>query len=136
MHLGAVIGQFQHLLVPDLFQFPGPGGHPGVGGVDSLHVSVDFAPVRAQSGGQCHGGGVAAAPAQRRDVVPLGDALKTGHHHGPSLRQLMSHPSGVDPVNPGPPVARVGQNPRLRPAQTDGILAEVPQRHGQEGARH
>ena len=131
VHLGPVVGQFQHLIVANLIQFAGLRNDLGVGGVDPVHIGVDLAPVGLQSRRQGHCRGVGAAPSQRRDVFVFGYPLESGHHYDPALVQLFLHPGRVHPVDPGPPVAGVGVDPCLGTREADRLLAQVPQGHGQ-----
>ena len=95
-HLGAQTGQFQHLVKGDGVQLPGPFHMAGIGSVHAIHIGVDLAQVGVERGGQSHGRGVGAAPAQSGDVVILVDALEAGHQHDLFLVQLGLDTLGID----------------------------------------
>ena len=84
MHLGPVAGQFQHFLIADFDQLPSLRHQAGVRSIDALNIGIYFAPLGAQSGGQGHGCGVRAAPAQSGHVQVLRGALEPGDHDKPS----------------------------------------------------
>src|SRR5690606_21681007 len=76
--LRAAGGHFQHFFAGDRFDLLGRGNHARVGGVNAVHVGVDFADIGAQCCGQCDGGGVRAATAHGGDVFGfLAHALET-----------------------------------------------------------
>ena len=70
---------------------------------------------------------------QGRNVVFGRDALESGHHHDTPGGQLAVHPPAVDAADAGASEAGVGMDARLRPAQADGLVAQVSEGH-QEGA--
>ena len=100
-----------HLVIGDLLEGPGRGIDPGVYGVDGVHIGVDLA-AAAQFGGDGHGRGIAAAPAQGGDVPIFGDALETGDDHHFAFLQVLFHPLGVDLFDEGLGV--------------DGVCANLP----------
>ena len=57
-HLGSQAGQFQHLVIGDFLDLPGPLNRAGVGGEHPVHIRVDLAQLRPQGSGQGYGGGV------------------------------------------------------------------------------
>ena len=68
-------------------------------GVDALDVGEDLAAVRVQRSGQRHGGGIAAAAAQRRDVVGTVQALEACHDDHTVARQLTLDTLGVQALD-------------------------------------
>ena len=68
-HLGALVGELEHLLVADDGQQPGVGDDARVGREDAVDVGVDLAAVGIQPGGQGDGGRVGATAAERRHLA-------------------------------------------------------------------
>ena len=62
--LGAQGGHFQHFFVSDLLQPPRLGHDARVGGVNAVHVGIDVATRRADTGGHRHRTGVGTAAPQ------------------------------------------------------------------------
>src|SRR5580658_1751708 len=77
-HLGSRGRELQHLVVGDLGQLARVLHHPGVGGVDPVHVGVDLALVGLDRGRYGHGRQVRAAAPQGRYLAVLVDALEAG----------------------------------------------------------
>ena len=134
VHLGPVVGQFQHLLIADLVQLPGLWDDLGVRGVDAVHVGVYLAPVGLQRRRQGHRRGIGAPAPQGGYVLVFGDPLEPRHHDDAALCQLFLHPGRVHPVDPGPAVAGVRMDPRLGTGEAHRLLTQVPQSHGQQRA--
>ena len=132
--LGAQGGQLQHLVVSDLFQLEGAGHMAGIGGEHAVHIGVDLAQVGPQGGGQRHGGGIGAAPAQGGDVVVLVQALEAGHDDDGLLIQLRQHALGVQPLDAGVSVDRVGAESGLPARQGDDRVAHGLDGHGTQRA--
>ena len=97
---GADAGQFEHLVVADAVHLARFGHDARIGGVDAVHVGVDFAAdvavrflgrIVLHDGGQGDGGGVGAAAAERGDVAVLVDALEAGDDDDLALGQRLPH---------------------------------------------
>ena len=120
--LGALVGQLEHLLVADDRQLAGGRDEPGVGGVDAAHVGEDLAAVGAQRGGQGDGRGVAAAPAEGRDLlVQRGRgalALEAGDDDDLAALELGPDPARLDAGDARPAVRAVRGD--ARPAARSG----------------
>ena len=100
-HLGALVGELEHLLVADDGELAGLGNEARIGRVDALHVRVDLAAVGAQGGGEGDGGGVGAAATQGRGLRQLerhrAQALEAGHDDDLAVGHLGPDPDRVDP---------------------------------------
>ncbi len=97
-------------------------------------VGVDLAGVGAEGGGQGHGGGVRAAPAEGGDLPVDGHPLEPGHHrHRRRRRAWLAQPVAPDLEDLGPGVGGVGDHPGLAPGEGDGVHPEVGQGHAQQG---
>ena len=72
-------GELEHLAVLDVAELARRFHDARIRGEDAVHVGIDLADVGVQGRRQCHGRGVGAAPAQRRDRAKLGHALETRH---------------------------------------------------------
>src|SRR5205807_1075791 len=96
---GADAGQLEHLVVADGVDLARLGDDARVGGVDAVHVGVDFAADLAVAGGGVvlHDGGegdgrrVRAAAAQGGDVVLLVDALEAGDDDDLAVVEGLAH---------------------------------------------
>ena len=96
MHLCAVTGEFEHLLVADFGELAGPGGHARVCGVDAVDVGVDLAAHGAEGCGEGDGGGVGASASERGDVHLAGDALEAGDDDDASGVEFGADAVGVE----------------------------------------
>ena len=77
--LGALRGQFQHVLERDLVEPPRLRNHARVGGVDAIDVGIDVAAVGMDRGRNRHRRGVRTAAPERGDSAGLRiDALEAG----------------------------------------------------------
>ena len=128
-------GQLEHLVVADGVDLAGFGHDARVGGVDAVHVGVDFAADLAPSpgpavvlhdGGQGDGRGVGAAAAERGDVVVLVDALEAGDDDDLAVVEGLAHAVGGDVLDAGLGVGGVGDDADLGAGEADGLLAEGP----------
>ena len=123
-HLGALVGELQHLLVADDGELAGVGDEARVGRVDPLHVGVDLAAVGAERGGEGDGGRVGAAAAQRRGLRQLERlralALEARDDDDLAVGHLGADPDGVDPGDARPAVGAVGDDAGLGAGQGDG----------------
>ena len=136
MHFGAGGGQFQHFLVADGRQFAGLAGSARVGGVDARDISVNVAAVGLQRRRQGYRRGVRPAAPQGGNVLVGREALKAGDDDQPPLRQFAADPVGIHGADAGLAVGVVGADARLRPAQADGVVAQIPQCHRQQRDGH
>jgi hypothetical protein len=122
----------EHLLEGDPVDPVGRGHHPRVGGEHPGHVGVDLAGVGVQHGGQRHGGGVRAAPAERGDLAVDRHALEAGHHRDPTGRQGLAQAVRLDLEDLGPGVVVVGDDADLAAGERGRVHAQLGQRHAQE----
>lgn len=102
-HLRPQAGQFQHLVIGDLFQLSRSGDRAGIGGVHAVHIGVDLTQICMEGGGQSHRRGVGAAPSQGSDVIILIDALEAGHQDDLPGVQLSLYAVGADALDPALP---------------------------------
>ena len=139
-HLGALVGELEHLLVVDLIDEPRVGDDPRVGRVDALDVGVDLAAVGAEGRGEGHGGRIGSAATERRHLAEeerlVGRALEAGHDDDAALLELLADAQRLDVRDPGAPMAPVGPDARLGSGQRDRVHAERLERHRDERAAH
>ena len=86
----------------------------------------------AQRGRQGHCGGVRAAPAQRRDLALVRDALEAGDDDHVAARQLVLDAERAHVDDAGAGVAIVGDDAGLRAGQRDGLVPVFVDGHGQK----
>ena len=132
-HLGSHGRQFQHLVIGDVIQFPGPFHHPGIGGIDPIHIGINDAFFRPQCSGQGHRRGVRAAPADGGDILLFIQALEAGHHHDLSLFQLLFQPGIFHKTHPGHRVLAVGAHPGLPAGEGHRRASQLMKGHGEQG---
>ena len=89
-----------------------------------------------QHGGQGHGGGVAAAAAQRGDVRPLVDALEAGGDDDIALVEGRADAVGGDRLDAGLGMRAVSDDADLRAGEADRLVAQRVDGHGHEGHAH
>ena len=77
--LGAQAGQFEHLVVGDLFHLARFLANVRIGGVDAVNICIDLANIGFKGSCECNGRGVGAAATKGGYVAGGIDALKTGH---------------------------------------------------------
>ena len=123
--LGALVGEFEHLLVADDGELAGVGDEPRVGGVDAPDVGEDLAAVGLERGGQGDRGRVAAAAAQGRDLLVAHGAAALWPWNPATMTTLppsisCADASRLDAGDAGPAVRAVGRDAGLRPGQADG----------------
>ena len=132
-HLRPQAGQFQHLVIGDLFQLSRSGDRAGIGGVHAVHIGVDLTQICMEGGGQSHRRGVGAAPSQGSDVIILIDALEAGHQDDLPGVQLSLYAVGADALDPGTAVSGVGEHPRLPASERDHRIPQSFDGHGAQG---
>ena len=115
-HLGAQGRHFQHLLIGDLFQATRFRDNARVGGIDAVHVGIDIAARRADTGGNRHSAGVGAAAAQGRDAGAGRHALESGDHGDLAILDRSLHVGGGDAFDAGRAMHGTGLDRHL-PAQ-------------------
>ena len=124
----------QHLLVRHLRQLARLRHDPGVGGEDARDVRVDLAR-RAEGRRQGDGGRVGPPPAERGHVHRVSrEALEACDEDDLPVVEGAQDPDGRDLPDLRLRVDGVGEDPCLRPGEGDGFLAEVVNRHRDEGA--
>ena len=133
--VGAAGGQLQHLVVGDLVQLVRVRHNAWVGGVDAVHVGVNFTFVRLHRRRNGHRAGVAAAAAEGGDVVVAVDALEACDDDDVLLVQLVLQALGVDLFDAGVAVGGLGQKARLPAGQRDDRIAHLLDGHRQQGHR-
>ncbi len=131
-HSGARFGHFLRLLVGQLRNAFGIRNHPGIRGINPVHIGANFAPLRAQRRGQSHRRGVTASPAQGGDLALVGHALITSHDDDFSPRQLVLNPNRPHLDDSRVHVPVIGQNPRLAARETDRLATFLANRHAQQ----
>ena len=112
------------------------GDDPRIGAVDAVDVGVDLADVGVERGRERDGGRVGAAAAERRDVA---SSVETPWKPAtiailPAVERLVDA-AAAHLDDPGPAVARVGDDPGLRARERDRLVAEVVDRHRDERHR-
>ncbi len=122
-HARTEAGKFQHFVVAHAANEARFGQLAGIGGVDAIHVSIDFALVRIQRSRQRNGGGVASSASERRDVRVFIDSLKTCGDHDLAFVQQRFHPLGRDRMNASLRVRAVGFDSDLTARQADRFVA-------------
>ncbi len=132
-HLGSQAGHLQHLLVGDLLQMARLGADMGIGGVDPVHVGINLANIRPESGGQGYRRGIGAAPAQGGDIPRFRHALEAGHYGDDSLAEGMLQLLPAHGEDPGLGMAGVGAQGQLEAQVGAGGAAQPVQSHGQQG---
>src|ERR1700688_110564 len=106
-HLGALRGQFQHILERDLVEPPRLRHHAGVGGVDAVDVGIDVAAVGVNGGRDRHRRGIGTAAPERGDSAGLRiDALEAGDHG--DFLAFLETVDQLSAVNPEYPRRRMG----------------------------
>ena len=125
----------EHLLVRDRRQLPGVRHDSRICREDAGNVGVDLA--RGTEGrGECDGGRVGAPAAERGHVHRVaGESLEAGDEDDLVLVESILHAIASDLANLGLHVSAVGEDPGLRPGQRERLLAEVVNRHRDEGTR-
>jgi hypothetical protein len=91
---------------------------------------------RLQRCGQRHGGGIGAAPSQRRDLLrPRVDALEAGDDHHLALGDGLPHPAAGDLRDLRRSVLGVGEDARLAAGEAHRPDPACLDRHGGQGHR-
>ena len=115
-HLGALVGQLEHLLGADHGQLTGLRDKTRIGCVDAAHVGEDLAASRAEAGCERHRSRIAAAAAQCRDLRVAHRrarlALEPGDDDDLARAQLLVDAARLDAGDAGPAVAAVGRDAR------------------------
>ena len=132
-HLGACLRQAQHIPAVDLPQEPCAGEQAGVGGVNAVHIGVDFTALRVQGGGQRHRRGVGAAAAQGGHILRGRDALEARHHGDLPGVQRSPETGGVDLPDGGLAVTGVGMDPGLPAGKGAGGEPQAQKLDGHQG---
>ena len=132
-HAGPLRRQLQHFIIGDLVQMSGVGHDSGVRSVNTVHIRVDLAQFGPECRRQRHSAGVAAAPAQGRNIPGPIHSLKARDQYDPVLIQLRLDPLRIDPLDPGVPVDGGGLDPHLPGGQGHAGQAHGFQRHGTQG---
>ena len=88
-----------------------------------------------QRGRQCNGGGIAAAAAQRGNIIGTVQPLKACHNDNAVAGQLTLDTLGVQTLDARLGVGAVGVEAGLPTGQADGRDAQLLQRHGQQRDR-
>ncbi|SCI78531.1 Uncharacterised protein [uncultured Clostridium sp.] len=132
--LSAQGGQFQHLVIGDLVQLPGPLDGAGIGGEHAVHIGVDLTQVGMQGGRQSHRRGIRTPPPQCGNVAILVDALESGDDDDLPLVQLRQNTLGTDVLDPGRAIGRVGFEAGLPACQRDHRIPHRLNGHGAQGA--
>ena len=83
-----------------------------------------------EGGSQRHSGGIRAAAAQSGDVAVLVDALESSHQNDLLLVQLILDALGLDALDPGAAVSRVGVHTGLPAGERDDLVAHGLDGHG------
>ena len=131
-HARPQAGQLQHFVVADPLDASGFGQQPRIGRVDAVDVGIDFAGLGVQHRRQGHGRRIAAAAAQRGDVVILVDSLKSGGDHDLAFVQRLPHAIGRDRLDAGLGVGAVGLDADLSAGQADRLMPERMDGHGHQ----
>ena len=103
--------------------------------VDAIHVRAKLAELRANRGGQRHGRGVAAAPAERGDFLLPRHALIARDDHDAPSGQLLQDPHRTHFEDARVGVRSVGDDSALRPREADCLDAAGVQRHPEQRHR-
>ncbi len=133
-------GQLQHLVVADEIHLARFGNHARIGGVDTVHVGVNFAAdfavvsirVMLHDSGEGDGGRVRAAAAQGGDVVIRVDPLEARDNNDSAFVQSLPHALRGDVLDAGFGVITVGHDADLGAGEADGRLTQRLNGHGHE----
>ena len=132
-HLRAERGEFKHFVKRDLLEAGGLGDLARVGRKDALDIGIDLAAVGVQRRGQRHGRSIAAAAAERGDIVRAVEALEPGHNNHAVAGKLAFNALGVQALDARAGIGAVGDEAGLPAGQADGRDADLLQGHGQQG---
>jgi hypothetical protein len=136
-HASAEVRERRARTIPHVRHEPRRRRHARIGGVDAVHVGQDLAAHATERRRERHRRGVAAAAAERGDLLGLGrHALEAGHDHhlagverGTDAIRLHAHDARAR-------VALVGQDAALRAGERDGVHPQIVERHGHERHGH
>jgi hypothetical protein len=135
--LGALVREFEHLLVADDRELTSLRDQARVGRVDALDVGEDLAAAGTQAGGEGDRRRVAAAASERGDLVVVDGrralSLEAGHDDDLARSEFGVDAARVDPRDPGPAVAAIRGDPGLWSGQADRRDAQAVERHRQQG---
>ena len=126
-------GQVRRLVVGDHGQGGGIGHERGIGVVEAVHILVEEHLVGAERRGDGHGGGIAAAPAQRGEGAVAAHALESGGHHDVVPLEILHDPRGISGDDLGVAEAVVGGQSQLRLPEGDGGDAHGVELRGEQG---
>jgi hypothetical protein len=108
------------------------GDDPRVGREHAAYVGEYLAHVRVERGGQRHGGRVASASSEGRDVELRRHALEARDDRDLPVGERFEHALGAHVDDLGSPVPGVRDDPCLRPRERDRLAPELDDRHRQE----
>ena len=128
-NLGTLAGHFQHLFKGNPIQAARILNHPGVGGVDTVHIGINLALIGFQSRRQGHRRGIRAATAERGDITLVITALKTSDHDHSSLAQIVQNALGANVGDSSLSVNVIGDDSNLAAGIGNGRTATFDQRH-------
>ena len=135
-HLRATGGHLEHFLVADRVELLRVRHDARVGGVDAVHVGVDLAHVGLGRGRERHRGGVAAATAERGDLLRvLRDALEAGDDRDRAVGQRVLDPARCHVDDAGFAVHRCRDHAGLRPRVGPRLGTERVDRHREQRHR-
>ena len=106
-----------------------------VRGVDAVDVGADLAVLGVERRGHGHRGGIAAAAPERRDFLPVGDALIAGDDDDPARATARPARGTADLDDARVDMAVVGDDARLAAGEADGVAAQLADRHREQRHR-
>ena len=129
-HIGAQTCQLQHFVKRNFRKLLRVGNNPRVGGVNPVHVGVNFAQIRMARRGQRHGRRVRPAAAQSGNVVIFIQALKARNNHNALFVKLGRQPLCVNLFNSAGRIVRVCGNAGLPPGEGNHRKSHAFNGHG------
>ena len=128
-------GHLLRLLVRERRDARAPRHDARVGGVDAVHVGADLAVLGVERGGHRDRGRVAAAAAERRDLLLVRDALVAGDDDDLAARELVLDAERPHLDDARVDVAVVGDDAGLAAGEADRVAAELADGHREQRHR-
>ena len=124
-NLGSCYGKLKCLPIADLLEALRSWYEVRVNCEETIHISVDFAIFRTQLSCESNRREIAAAAAERSDMIgSFSDSLEAGHYHHLALVEKMHHAlDAVDLLNPRTAMPRIGLQAELESQERFGLRA-------------